>query len=717
MKTYIKTILLVGTIAPMPGMAFAQALEAAKEGDQAASTDSSEIVTEVIVTARKRSERLNEIPATIEVFSASDLAPVGNFTLNDLSTKLPNFFITSPRATRISVTMRGLGVPGVGLYIDGVYQPSDVAFSIPLFDVERVEVLKGPQGTLYGRNAYSGAISYVTRAPSNVFEGEVNAELGNADTQRGSATVAGPIVEDLISARVSGSMQRRSGFRNFSDGSDADRDNFDAFSGRVTITPTSNLTADLKYSYVDKLGPSFLYHQVADIDDKHGHLRVTPRFGASTGALAGSRQQSRVRSDAYSGRLTYSADSFELTSTSALTKLRFSDTFDIDTIPSDFFAARGTSALHDFSQEVRALSAGEGPFKWLVGGYYNRGKVGECGGCGNVLGGAVVGGGSLFQKAASVHYEGYAAFTDLEYRLTEHVVIGAGARYDEIEQELRPPGGMSADAKFHGFQPKLTARYQFDPDTQLYGTISKGFTQGGFNAPLVGSGSALATFPNQELWSYETGFKTSFDDRRGDVSVALFYIDAESFNAAATVPTPLGPRVAIVNVGKVESYGLEVDTSYRATPELMLELSGGYNPVEPTVLSPNTAPGIGNVGEQFQRAPEWSYRAAATYTQPLSSTLSLELNGAVNAVGPTRFCGEAAVFGPCPVRDTYYLVDASSTLVWSRYRLSLFARNLFNTTYVSDFLAQSALAQFGGPAAGSVYGDPRYWGVRLNAQF
>src|SRR5690606_15735490 len=115
--------------------------------------------------------------------------------------------------------------------------------------------------------------------------------------------------------------------------------------------------ADLKYTYVDKLGPSFLYHQVTDIDDKHGNLRVTPRFGASTGALAGSRQESRVRSDAYSGRLTYSADAFEVTSTSALSKIQFSDTFDIDTIPSDFFAARGVSSLRDFSQEVRALSA------------------------------------------------------------------------------------------------------------------------------------------------------------------------------------------------------------------------------------------------------------------------------------------------------------------------------------------------------------------------
>lgn len=124
------------------------------------------------------------------------------------------------------------------------------------------------------------------------------------------------------------------------------------------------------------------------------------------------------------------------------------------------------------------------------------------------------------------------------------------------------------------------------------------------------------------------------------------------------------------------------------------------------------APGVGNVGEQFQRAPKWTYRAAATYTQPLSDTLSLEMNGALSGVGPTRFCGESAVFGPCPARDAYHLVDASISLVWPRYRISLFARNLFDTTYPTDFLAKSALAQFGATSAGSVYGDPRYWGVR-----
>jgi iron complex outermembrane receptor protein len=672
---------------------------------------------EILVTARKRSERLIDVPATIDVFTSNDLAPSGNFTINDLSSKLPNFFIASPRITRISATMRGLGVPGVGLYIDGVYQPSDVAFGIPLFDLARVEVLKGPQGTLYGRNAYSGAISYVTRAPTNDYEGEINLEVGNGETQRASATIAGPIVSDLISARLSGAIQRRSGFRDFANGTDADRDDSEALSARIMITPSSDLTLDLKYTYVSRLGPSFLYHQVADINDKNGRLLLTPRYGNATGILVGSRTESRLLSHSYSGKLTYSGEGFDLISTTAYNTLKYSDTYDVDMNPTDFLVARGTSSLRDFSQEVRAQSSGNGAFKWLVGAYYNRGAIGDCSGCGSVLGGVALGSRSVIQAVARVFYRAYAGFTDLEYKLGDHVVLGAGARYDTIEQELRPVTGTPFKEDFHGFQPKFTARYVFGPDAQVYGSVTKGFTQGGFNQALVGTGSPLATFPNQKLWQYETGLKANFDERRGSVSLALFYIDAQSFNAAATVPTPIGPRVVQVSVGKLKSYGVEVDASYRVTPELVFDLSGGYNRVYPTSLSPTIAPGVGNVGEQFQRAPKWSYRAAATYTLPITGDMSVEANGAVNGVGPTKFCGEAATFGPCPTRDPYTLVDASLSLVWPRFRVSLFAKNLFDVTYATDWLARSALAQFGAPSAGSVYGDPRYWGVRANAKF
>ncbi|AOH84329.1 hypothetical protein AWL63_10455 [Sphingomonas panacis] len=690
------------------------AAQSALEGPKA---DDSAALDEIVVTARKREERLADVPATIDVFSAKDLTAAGNTTISDLSTRLPNFFITSPRVTRISVTMRGLGVPGVGLYIDGVYQPSDVAFATPLFDLERVEVLKGPQGTLYGRNAYAGAISYVTRAPTNQVDAEINGEAGNAGTVRGSATLAGPIVEDIITARVSGAIQRRSGFRNFSDGTDADRDDYEAFTGRLKITPASNLSIDLKYTYLNKLGPSFLYYQVKDINDKHGRLLLTPRFGAATGALAGSRPESRLRSNSYSGKITYSASTFDLIGTTAYNSQRYSDTYDVDMSPPDVFVARGTGSLRNFSQEVRAQSTNSSPLKWLAGVYYDHGKTGDCGSCGNILGGVALGGTSIFQSNPTTEVTTYAGFTDLEYAMSDHVVVGGGARYDEITSELQPLTGSRVRAKFHGFQPKVTARYRFTPETQIYASITKGFTQGGFNAPLAGTTSAQKTFPNQTLWSYETGFKSSFDERRGNISIALFYIDAQSFNAAATVPTPIGPRVVTVPVGKVKSYGVEVDSSYRITPELLFEVNGGFNPVTPTVLSPNIAPGIGNVDEQFQRAPKWSYRVAATYTKPVSDKLSLEFNGAVNGIGPTHFCGEAQVFGPCPTRDPYTLVDASTSLVWSRYRVTLFARNLFNTTYATDWLAKTALAQFGAPSAGSVYGDPRYWGVRVNAKF
>ena len=613
--------------------------------------------------------------------------------------------------------MRGLGVPGVGLYIDGVYQPSETAFAIPLFDVERVEVLKGPQGTLYGRNAYSGAISYVTRAPSSIVEGEVNVEFGNAGTRRASATLAGPIVRDLITARLSGAIQRRSGFRDFIDGSDADRDNYDALSGRIMIDPAYNLTIDLKYTYVDKLGPSFLYHQVDDIGDKDGQLLLTPVFGPLTGALEGKRPESRLRNNGYSGRIMYSLDSVDLISTTALTKLRYSDTFDVDITPSDILAVRGSGTLRDFSQEFRAQSTDSGPFSWLIGAYYDRGATSDCSSCGNILGGAALGGTSIVQINPPVFFHAYAAFTDVELSIGDKIVLGAGARYDDLKQELRLPNGTTSKGSFHGFQPKLTARYIFDPETQVYASITKGFTQGGFNSALAGTGSPLATYPNQELWQYETGLKTAFDNRRGSVSLALFYIDASSFNAAATVPTPLGPRVVISPVGKIKSYGVELDSSYRVTDQWVFNLSGGYNRVTPTSLSDAVAPGVGNVDEQLQRAPKWTYRADTTFTQPLSGDASLELSGAVSGVGPTRFCGEAAVFGPCPERDAYNLVDASLSVVWLQYRVSLFAKNLFDKNYVSDWQSKSALAQFGAPSAGSVYGDLRYWGVRANMKF
>jgi iron complex outermembrane receptor protein len=721
MQPTIKMILLAGAAAVLPQAALAQdaapSPEDARAGDgPTATSTNTDPGEEIFVTARKRSERLAEIPATVDVFSSHDLAPAGNSSLVDLSTRIPNFFITAPRATRVAVTMRGFGAPGVGLYIDGVYQPNDVAFAIPLFDLERVEVLRGPQGTLYGRNAYSGAISYITRAPSNEFEGEVNAELGNAGTQRGSATVAGPIVPDLISARVSGSIQRRSGFLNFVDGSDADRDNYEAFTGRLLITPAANFSADLKYTYVHKIAPSFLYQQVTGLNDDNGRLLITPRWTAASGALAGLRPESRVRSNAYSGRLTYSAHTFDVVSITAYSAVRFSAGIDLDIAEREFSASLQVSEQRDFSQELRIQSTGNGPFRWLIGAYYTDGDQNACVPCGSTAGGTSRGG-SVFVKAASILYDGYAVFTDLEYRLSDHFVIGGGMRYDNITQELRAPSGLRTEDDFHGLQPKLTARYMFDSDTQLYASASKGFTQGGFNGALAGTGSPFETFPNQRLWSYETGFRARFDERRGNVSIALFYVRASSFNAPATVPTPTGPRVVTVPVGQLESYGVDFHTTYRATPNLILEAEGGYNIVEPTELVPTVAPGVGNVGEQFQRAPKWSYRLSATYTQPLSGELSLEVNGAVNGVGPTRLCGEAQVFGSCPQRDPYHLVDASLSLVWPRYRVSLFARNLFDTIYASDFLSPSGFALFGGPSGGVVYGDRRYWGIRASARF
>ena len=254
---------------------------------------------------------------------------------------------------------------------------------------------------------------------------------------------------------------------------------------------------------------------------------------------------------------------------------------------------------------------------------------------------------------------------------------------------------------------------------QIYASITKGFTQGvstlrwSYRRQPARDLSEPCDFGN-----LETGVKTNSTTAVAAFPSPCFYIDVQSFNDGSD-RSDANRRRAWSGFGRqLESYGVEVDASYPSFPELVVDLSGGYNRVRPPVLSADHRAGcLGNVGEQFQRAPKWSYRLAATYTQPLSDDVSFELNGAVNGVGSTHFCGEAQVFGPCPTRNAYTLVDASASIVWSRYRISLFAKNLLDKTYATDFLAGTALAQFGAPSAGSVYGDPRYWGVRASAKF
>ncbi len=672
------------------------------------------VTEEIVVTARKRAETTLEVPATISIFDRGALDESGADSLVDIQYSIPNFFYASQRPFATTLTMRGLGaalaLPGVGMYIDGAYQLSPAAFTLPLYDVERVEVLKGPQGTLYGRNSFAGVINYVTRAPTDDFSADMSAEVGNGGTYKGAASVSGPLLGDVVSGRLSVGVQRRDGFRHYQDGSDAETDDYNAINGVLAARPFENFTAKLRYAYIDKSGGSFQYHTVPDINSERGQLLVTSPF--EVGQLAGKRNGDNVVNlESYNLNLTYSFAGADLVSVST-----YDDGRDHVYYDSDIAAVDGTNAItrrtrHAWSQEFRLQSTGRSDLAWLVAGYYGEGALDGS----NTIGGLMYPAG-VFQPAGKQTFISRAVFTDLEYSLGERWKIGGGVRYDLIKKDAMTPAGARLSDEFSSTQPKFTLKYTLSDEAQAYVTAAKGFREGGFVPLLVGT--QFETYPNDVLWSYELGLKSRFADRRGNADLALFYIDAQSINGTALVLTPIGNRLITVPIGQAESYGVELTGSYALTDSFTINLLGGYNKATPTELVTGVQPGTALVDEQMINAPLWNARFGGTYDLPLAGDRTFKLSASVNAVGPTHFLGENNIPGaPLTERDPYYLVDARATYEWGKYSLSAFVENATNTVYAADYRPVSSSQPFGGGTLPGVqYNLPRYYGVSFRVQ-
>ncbi|HEY0686148.1 MAG TPA: TonB-dependent receptor [Steroidobacter sp.] len=678
------------------------------------------VINEVIVTARKREERASDIPATVQVLDRTQLNELGVSALSDLQTTIPNFFYSAIRPFEVPVVMRGLGaptggVPGVGFYIDGAYQVDPAAFTLPFYDVERVEVLKGPQGTLYGRNSLAGAINYITRAPSDHLEADIYAEVGNGNTFKGSVSLAGPLFgTEILRGRITLGSQRQDGFRNFVDGSDADFDDYDGVNARLVLAPSERFSADLKLSYVDKSAGAYLYHQVKDLNDDDGVLRLTAPF--QVGPFAGQHQGSEQQQRAATLRLTYSAGAFDIVTTSTYDKSESFVLVDIDNRELDLTHSANFYERDAFSQELRFNSSGDGPINWLAGAYYTEGTspVGDPTGVFVAFPTLIA-----FQPVGEGEFDGYALFSDAEYELSDRWVLGAGIRYDSIDKTQVDPASRSLlSSTFSSTQPKISLKYRFAKDRQAYVTAAKGFREGGFNSGLVGT--VFESYPKEELWSYEAGVKSTLADGRGNVELAAFYIDASQFNGSAFVNNPIlnRPGITTVPVGAIESYGTELSASYLFTDAFSVSFSGGYNVAEPSELSPTIQPGQARLGEQLQNAPLWNLQLTPKLNIPLNDTMTLDLLATISRVGPTNFRGEVnRADAPLYEREPFTLVDLRASLDWRNYTVSAFVKNATDETYTTALLPLSLIAPFGSVTTGAIYNQPRYYGVSVRASF
>ena len=707
----------VGLALLSPG-AFAQEPQSAS---QSVATGVGQQIAEVIVTARKREEKASDIPGTVQVLDQAQLAERGVSDMADLQRAIPNFVFTTGRPFESQVKMRGIGtptlnVPGVGLYIDGAYQVDPAAFALPFYDVERIEVLKGPQGTLYGRNSMAGAINYITRAPANQFEGDFTAEVGSGETYKAGLSIAGPLLgSEILSGRITAAAQRQNGARDFIDGSDADFDDYDGVNARLALRPNDVFSADLKFSYVKKTAGAYLYRSVTDLNDDDGVLRTTSPF--TNGVYAGEHQHGDNKSRAATLRLTYSASPFDVIATTTYDKSEIFSIVDIDGGPLDLTNSANFFQRDSFSQELRLNSTGRGPLTWLVGAYYTEGTSPVATFRGTYV--QLATGAPRFLPIGAGEFDGYAVFSDAEYALSEQWVLGAGIRYDSIDKtQVNPTTGVTLAGTFSSTQPKISLKYRFAPNAQVYTTVAKGFREGGFNASLAGT--AFQNYPLEELWSYEAGVKSTFADGRGYVELAAFYIDIEQFNGGALVvnPTTNLLQQATVPIGAVESKGVELSTSYQFTDRFSIDLSGGYDIAEPTELTPTTQPGQAIVGEQLTNAPLWNVQLTPKVDIPLNNEMTLGLLASVSRTGPTNFSGGAS--GTTTLlfeRNPFTIFDARASLEWRNYTVTAFVKNASDEIYPTSYLPLASILSFGGTSNGAIYNQPRYYGVSFRAKF
>jgi iron complex outermembrane receptor protein len=719
---YIGTSLLALEILAQPVMAQQAPQLIAGEQDRGASLE------DIVVTAQRRSERLQDVPVAVTAISAAMLDSKGIDDPTKLAVVTPG--LTYPTsAASASPRIRGIGSAisiggnenSVATYIDGVYIASSAGSILSLSNVSQVSVLKGPQGTLFGRNATGGLIQITTSDPSDIFSGRVEATIGNRDTYGGKAYVTGGLAENLAADFAVYFNDQQDGFgKNLTTGKDVGYSKNLTLRSKVKLSagPNTTFTIAGDYSRIDTGQPAG--HPV------YGSLPSTGvRFtGGAFDSIAGFDPSSRFRGGG--GSLTAKQDLGELSlvSITAYRRSRFRTRFDVDRLP--IFVNNGdvTVADHQFSQELQLTSPQQGKLRWVLGGYYFKGS-----GAYDPL--------ILFGPANTVFANSkqettsYAAFGQATYDLLSHTNLTVGLRYTDEDKTYRGrgrivlvsgvvinPPTVAGSAKAKKLTWRVALDHHFDDDVLGYVSFNRGFKSGGFNPQVVTA--PLSSFKPEVLDALETGLKSDLFDRKLRINGAAFYYNYKNIQLNA-FQNGVG---TIYNAAKSKIYG--VDLEVMAIPVRKLELTmglsvlhGRYGDLPGAVLSTPRVPngttilggnliGQGNAkGNRLSYTPDWTINFGAHYDIDLSQG-SLALDA--NFFHSDGFVGEA---DNRLRQKPYNLLNGSATFSFGgdkQYLVKVWGKNISNTAYAQQILAQATTDIV-------VVADGRTFGVTFGVKF
>ena len=700
------------------GAAIAAALTATPVQAQSADPDE---IDEVVVTARKRDEASTDVPVTMSVFTREDITAAGIEKPGDFIARVPNMtLVETQNAGNAFVVVRGISQarnsePSVAVLVDGVLETNPAEFNQELFDIEQIEVLKGPQGALYGRNAIGGAIIIRTRDPGDEFEGRVKLGAGNGSSKRVQAGVSGPIGEGSLRYRASLSYYDTDGYipSTFLGGN---ADPVEDFSGRVRLSfaPSETFSGDLRLS-ASKLETRGFYFVIPRDDEANPFSTFTtpPNANDVTSPIQVNNAGIDDR-DLFTGalRLNFETGGGTLTAVSAYNTTEETITGDAyDFRPRDtsiFNVLLGTDLnqsqfldLDSYSQEIRFTSSDEGRVRWIAGAYYvhtdrfiSTGNMVDTGnGVFPVYEEPRFGGDnpSATFLADSQDNDAWAVFADVTFELSDKFELDAAVRYDEDKREnttetptafLPDPSASEGEVRTHTWsetQPKVTLRYKPSEDVTFFGGWSRGFRSGGFNQTGVGAvadANGIAgvndLFEAEVADTWEVGFKGQFLDGRINTGVSVFQTqstDGYFFVFLAANSTQ--------NLGNLDAdyEGAEFDISMKVTDNLELFGSYGFTDSEITDMEDPSV-----IGNQAPLVSEDTFNLGAQWRQPIGSALHLALRADYRHTGETWW-------EPYNVtsRDPIDIVDLRLGLEGEKWAVTAWSTNLTDEEYNAEF--------------------------------
>lgn len=702
-----------------------QGVAAQQSGEESTPTLSLE---EITVTAQRKAQNLQSVPIAVSAFGEEAMERGNMLDIEDVSAMTPGFSLSTYNPVTPQPYIRGVGTnsssvgddASVGVFIDEVYAGRAGGYRADMFDVQRVEVLRGPQGSLYGRNVAGGAINVITNNPTDTFESKIKVTGGNYDLREVRGMVSGPL-SDNVNGRLAVSSRKRDGWiENVSNGHELANQDNTSVRGKLDFALGDNTDVLLSADYAEDDLVGSGARSIVGYGEVFGVEHATENRPDKVDLFVDGYAEREM--GGVSAKVTHAMGDMDLVS---ITAYRSQDYAFNDDLMGRYLAAAGAAMTNDateessqFTQELRLQSVAAEKLEWTTGLYFFREDVDRVESFDSSLTYALMGAEGMSSRPvwdASNETTSYAVFGETTYHFSPSWSASFGGRYtyDEKDFSSSATGGpdlfgflaenydVAAKENWKKFTPKATLTYTSDDADIVYVTVSEGYKAGGFNGIAATAQGATVAFDPENATNYELGFKSDLLDRRVRLNGAVFFLD---YSDLQSFTVDLESGQVKTATGDAEVKGLELEATAYLTEGLRAGLNYGYTDSE--YVSFDSRPEV--VGNQLARTPEQMVSANINYEWALANGSAINFNANAMYQDEVYFSvgNEEAASD-----DARTLVNAN--IAWNNFeglKVALWGKNLTDEAYVAHAFEQSGMGL-------AIQGEPLTWGVSVTREF